>query len=123
MGSIHLIKVKSKLPPVSPRLNTITKAGRHARTIRVCTIAVLVRPRGGCTETYEWLPFVPDIVKCIFRYRESAETIVFVSRRATNGGIVLPCPAFHADLLRNRPETRWPTRDEKSFPLGKRDNK
>lgn len=35
VGSIHLIKVKSKVPPVSPRLNTITKAG-SARTIRVC---------------------------------------------------------------------------------------
>lgn len=96
MGSIHLIKVKSKVPPVSPRFSTITKAGAHAPSARacvcvcVCKRAVLVRPRGGCGETYEWLPFVPDIVKCIFRYRESVETIVFVSLRATNGGIVLP---------------------------------
>lgn len=43
MGSIHLIKVKSKVPPVSPRLNTITKAG-SARTIRV-RVRVYARAR------------------------------------------------------------------------------
>lgn len=47
MGSIHLIKVKSKVPPVSPRFSTITKADAHAPSARVCACAC-IKERSSC---------------------------------------------------------------------------